>query len=95
MTSKERDIEELKNKIEESKNTLKTANQKGPLVVAFFGIVLCFTLVMGLRVGFFGIGFIMVLLAVIRAFFKTRESVTLKEAIFPYKMEIYKIEKKP
>jgi hypothetical protein len=95
MTPKERDIKELKNKIEESENTLKTVNQKGPLVVAFAGIVVCLTLVMGLSVGFFGIGFIMVLSAVVWAYFNTREAVKQKEAIFLYKMEIYRIEKKP
>jgi hypothetical protein len=95
MTPKERDIEELKNKIEESENKLKTANQNGPLVVAFVGIVLFLTSVIGLGVGFFGIGFIMVLLAVVWVYSKSREAVNLKEAIFLYKMEIYKIEKKP
>jgi hypothetical protein len=95
MTPKEKDIEGLKNKIEESENTLKTLNQNGPLVVAFAGIGVCLTLVMGLSVGFFGIGFIMVLSAVVWAYFKTREAVKQKEAIFLYKMEIYRIEKKP
>ena len=48
MTPEERDIKELKNKIEESEHTLKTVNQKCPLVVAFAGIVVvCLTLVMG------------------------------------------------
>jgi len=44
MTPNERDIEKLKNKIAESKNTIKTANQNGALVVAFAGIVLIFSL---------------------------------------------------
>jgi hypothetical protein len=39
MTPKERDIEKLKNKIGESENKVKTANQNGPLVVAFVGIM--------------------------------------------------------
>jgi hypothetical protein len=96
MTPKERDIEELKHKIEESEHTLKTVNQKGPLVVAFAGIVVvCLTLGMGLSVEFFGIGFIMVLSAVVWAYFNTREAVKQKEAIFSNKMEIYRIEKKP
>ena len=86
---------ELKHKIEESEHTLKTVNQKGPLVAAFAGIVVCLTLVLGLNVGFLGIGFIMVLSAVVRAYCKTREAVKQKEAIFLYKMEIYRIEKKP
>ena len=96
MTPKERDIEKLKNKIEESENTLKTANQNGPLVVAFVGIILIFfTPVMGFGVEFFIIGLIVVLLAVIWAYFKSTEVVALKEAIFRYKMLLYKIERNP
>jgi len=95
MTPKERDIAELKNKIAESEQKLKTANQHGPLVVGCVGIVLCLTLVTGLSVGFFGIGFILVLSAVVWAYFRTKEAVKLKEAIFHYKMGIYRIENKP
>ena len=94
MTPKERDIEKLENKIEESENTLKTANQNGPLAVAFIGIVVCLFPGMGFGVEFFVIGLIVVLLAVVWAYFKTREAVKLKEAIFLYKMEIYRIENK-
>jgi len=94
MTPKERDIEKLKNKIGESENKVKTANQNGPLAVAFVGIVLIFfTPVMGFGVEFFVIGLIIILLAVVWAYFKSRGVVALKEAIFRYKMEIYKIEK--
>jgi predicted negative regulator of RcsB-dependent stress response len=50
---------------------------------------------MGFGVEFFVIGLIIVLLAVLWAYFKTREVVAQKEAIFQYKMELYKIEKKP
>jgi hypothetical protein len=96
MTPEERDIEKLKNKIEESESKLKTANQNGPLVVAFAGIVVIFlTPVMGFGVEFFVIGLIIVLLAVVWAYFKSSEVVALKEAIFRYKMELYKIEKNP
>ena len=53
MTPKERDIKELKNKIEVSENTIKTANQNGPLVVAFIGIaIIFFTLAMDFGVEF-------------------------------------------
>ena len=95
MTPKERDIEKLRNKIEESENTLTTANQNGPLVVAFVGIVVIFfTPVVGFGVEFFVLGLIMVLLAVVWAYFKSSEVVAQKEAIFRYKMELYKIERK-
>jgi len=95
MTPKERDIEKLKNKINESENTLKTANRNGPLIVGFFGIVSCLTFVMGFSVGFFILGLILVLSAVVWAYFKTQNAVKLKNAIFAYKMEIYRINNKP
>jgi len=95
MTPKERDIEKLKNKISESENSLKTANQHGPLIVAFFGIVSCLTFILGLSAGFFILGLILVLSAVIWAYFKTQKAVKLKNAIFGYKMKIYRIENKP
>jgi hypothetical protein len=95
MTPKERDIRKLIDKIEKSENAIKTANQNGPITVAFIGIVFCLFPVMGFGVEFFVIGLIIVLLAVLWAYFKTREVVAQKEAIFQYKMELYKIEKKP
>jgi uncharacterized membrane protein YphA (DoxX/SURF4 family) len=95
ITPRERDIEELKNKIEESENKLKRANQKGPLVVAVLGILLCLTLFTGLSVGFFAVGLILILSAVVWAYTRTRELVKQKESIFLNKMEIYRIENKP
>jgi len=95
MTPKERDIEKLKNKINESENTLKTANRNGPLIVGFFGIVSCLIFVLGLSIGFFILGLILVLSAVVWAYFKTQKAVQLKNAIFVYKMEIFRIENKP
>jgi hypothetical protein len=95
MTPKERDIEKFKNKIEESENKLKRTNQNGPLVVAFVGIVLFFfSLFLGLSAGFFGIGLILVLSAGVWAIFKSKEAAHLKEAIFLYKMELYRLERK-
>ena len=93
MTPKEKRIEQVKNKIAESKNELKGSNQNGPLVVGFVGILLM--LISVIFIAGFGIGFIMVLSAVVWAYFNTREAVKQKEAIFLYKMEIYRIEKKP
>ena len=63
--------------------------------LSLVGIVLIlFTPVMGFGVEFFFIGLILVLLAVLWAYFKTREVVALKEAIFIYKMKLYRIENK-
>ena len=50
---------------------------------------------MGLSVGFFILGLILVLSAVIWAYFKTQKAEKLKDAIFVNKMEIYHIENKP
>jgi hypothetical protein len=95
MTPQERDIEKLKNKIHEAETTLKTKNQNGPVIVAFFGIISCLAFGMGLSIGFFILGFILVLSAVAWAYFKTQEAVKLKDAIFVYTMEIYRIENRP
>jgi hypothetical protein len=95
MTPKERDIERLKNNITKSEKMLKNANQHGPLVVACVGILLCLTLVTGVSLWFFGIGFILVLSAVVWAYFRIKETVKLKESIFHDTMEIYRIENKP
>ena len=95
MTPKERDIEKLKNKITEAENSLKTTNQHGPRIVAFCGIVLCLAFVMGSGAGFCILGLLLVLSAVVWAFFKTQKAVQLKNAIFADKMEIYRIENKP
>ena len=96
MTPRERDIEHLKNKIEEAENKIKTANQNGPLVITGIGIiVIFFTPVMGFSVEFFIMGLIIVLFAVVWAYFKSKEVVAQKEAIFRYKMDLYKIERNP
>jgi hypothetical protein len=50
---------------------------------------------MGFGVEFFLFGLIMVLSAVVWAYFKLKEVIALKEAIFRYKMELYKIVKNP
>jgi len=71
------------------------ANQKGPLVVAVLGILLCLTLFAGVSVGFFAVGLILILSAVVWAYTRTREMVKQKESIFLNKMEIYRIENKP
>ena len=93
MTPKEERIEQVKNKIAESKNELKGSNQNGPLVVGFVGILLM--LIGVIFIAGFGIGFIMVLLAVIWSFSKSQEATKLKAEIFRYEGELYNIEKEP
>jgi Zn-dependent membrane protease YugP len=93
MTPKEQRIEDMKNRITESKRALGFSRQVGPLVVLFFGIVLFLAAVMGFGVGFFGIGIITVLLAIVWAYAKSRDATQLKKEIFHYEWELYNIEK--
>ena len=93
MTPKEERIEQVKNKIAESKNDLKRSNQNGPLAVGFVGILLMFIGV--IFIAGFGIGFIMVLLAVVWSYSKSQEATKLKAEIFQYEGELYNIEKEP
>jgi CHASE3 domain sensor protein len=93
MIPKEQRIEQVKNKITESKNELKASNQNGPMVVALVGIVLM--LIGVIFIAGFGIGFIMVLLAVVWSYSKSQEATKLKAEIFQYERELYSIEKEP
>ena len=68
MTLKGQRIEQMKNRIAESKRALGGSSQVGPLVVIFWGIVLFLAPVMGFGVGFLGIGAITVLLAIVWAY---------------------------
>jgi len=93
MTPKEQRIEDMKNRITESKRALGFSRQVGPLVVMFLGIVLFLAPVMGFGVEFFGIGVIMVLLAIVWAYTKSRDATQLKKEIFHNEWELYNIEK--
>jgi hypothetical protein len=93
MTLKEQRIEQMKNRIAESKRALGGSSQVGPLVVIFLGIVLFLAPVMGFGVGFFGIEAITVFLAIVWAYSKSRDAIQLKKEIYEYEWEIYNIEK--
>jgi Flp pilus assembly protein TadB len=93
MTLKEQRIEQMKNRIAESKRALGGSNQVGPLVVIFFGIGLFWASVMGFGVGFFGMGVITVLLAIVWAYSKSRNATQLKKEIYEYEWDLYNIEK--
>jgi Flp pilus assembly protein TadB len=93
MTLKEQRIEQMKNRIAESKRALGGSRQVGPLVILFLGIVLFLAPVMGFGVEFFGIGVITVLLAIVWAYSKSRDATQLKKEIYEYEWELYNIEK--
>jgi Zn-dependent membrane protease YugP len=95
MTPKEQRIEQIKNRIAESKRDLEGSSQVGPIVIIIVGIVLFLTPMMGLGVGLFGIGFIVVLLGIIWSYSKSRQVSKIKEAIFQYERELYNVEKEP
>jgi Flp pilus assembly protein TadB len=93
MTPKEQRIEHMKNRIAESKRALGGSRQVGPLIVIFAGIVLFLAPVMGFGIGFFGIGVITVLLAIIWAYSKSRDATQLKKEIYEYEWNLYNLEK--
>lgn len=95
MTPKEQRIEQIKNRIAESKRDLEGSSQVGPIVIIIVGIVLFLTPMMGLGLGFFGIGVIIVLLGIVWAYSKSRQASQLKEVIFQYERELYNVEKEP
>jgi len=95
MTPLERDIEQLKIKIEQSDTKIKAINWNGPVVVGVGSIVIIFfTFIMGFDVTIFFIGLIIALSAVIWADRKSKEMKVLREEIFVNKMRLYTLKKK-
>jgi len=95
MTPKEQRIEQIKNRISESKSDLEGSSQVAPIGIIILGIVLFLTPMMGLGVGLFGVGFITVLLGIVWSYSKSRQATKLKEEIFQYERELYDVEKEP
>jgi len=95
MTPLERDIEQLKIKIEQSDTKIKAINWNGPVAVGVGSIVIIFfTFIMGFDVTIFFIGLIIALSAVIWADRKSKEMKVLREEIFVNKMRLYTLKKK-
>ena len=93
MSLKEQRIEQMKNRIAKSKKACGISRQLGPRAVIFLGIVLVLAPVMDFSVGFFGIGVITVLLAIVWAYSKSRDATQLKKEIYQYEWELYNLEK--
>jgi hypothetical protein len=83
----------MKNRIAESKRALGVSRQIGPLVVIFLGIVVFLAPFMGFGAEFFGIGAITVLVGIVWAYSKSRDTTQLKREIYQYEWELYNIEK--
>lgn len=95
MTPLERDIEQLKIKIEQSDNQIKAINWNGPIVVGAGGVVIIFlTFIRGFDVTILFMGLIIALSAVIWADRKSREMKVLREEMFVNKMRLYTLRKK-
>ena len=95
MTPLERDIEQLKTKIEQSDNKIKAINWNGPIVVGVGSVVIIFlTFIMGFDVTILFMGLIVALSAVIWADRKSREMKVLREEMFVNKMRLYTLRKK-
>ncbi len=93
MTRKEQQIEHVKNRIAESKRALGVSRQAGPLAVIVLGMGLLLLPAIGFGVGFFGIGVIIVLLGILWAYSKSRDSTQLRKEIYQYEWELYTIER--
>jgi len=93
MMPKEQRIEHMKNRIDESKRARGGSRYIGPLMVIFLGIVLFLAPVMGFGGGFFGMGVMTVLLAIVWAYSKSRDATQLKKEIYRYEWDLYNLEK--
>jgi len=93
MMPKEQRIEHMKNRIAESKRAHGGSRYVGPLMVIFLGIVLFLAPVMGFGGGFFGMGVMTVLLAIVWAYSKSRDATQLKKEIYRYEWDLYNLEK--
>ena len=93
IASKEPQIEQIQNRIPESKRALggcqgKLAQSCSQVPVSFF-----LAPVIGSGVGFFRIGVITVLLAIIRAYAKSGDATQLKKEIYHYEWDLYNLAK--
>jgi hypothetical protein len=95
MTLNEQRIEQMKDRIAECKRALGCTRQVGPLVLIFSGIALCLAPVSGFGPGFFGIGVITVLLAIVWAYSKSKDATQLKRQIHNYEWELATLQRDP
>jgi hypothetical protein len=87
MTPSEERTEQIKNNIADAKKELKAQNQTGPLIVGILGIAIM--LISFLYTSVFGLGFLVVVLAMVWSISKLYKSKKLKAEILRYEQDLY------
>jgi len=87
MTPSEERTEQIKNNIADAKKELKAQNQTGPLVLGILGIAVM--LISLLYTSVFGLGFLVVVLAMVWSISKLYKSKKLKAEILRYEQDLY------
>jgi len=87
MTPSEERTEQIKNNIADAKKELKAQNQTGPLIVGILGIAVM--LISFLYTSVFGLGFLVVVLAMVWSISKLYKSKKLKAEILRYEEDLY------
>jgi len=87
MTPSEERTEQIKNNIADAKKELKAQNQTGPLVLGILGIAVM--LISLLYTSVFGLGFLVVVLAIVWSISRLYKSKKLKAEILRYEQDLY------
>ena len=87
MTPSEERTEQIKNNIADAKKELKAQNQTGPLIVGILGIAVM--LISFLYTSVFGLGFLVVVLAMVWSISRLYKSRKLKAEILRYEQDLY------
>jgi hypothetical protein len=87
MTPSEERTEQIKNNIADAKKELKAQNQTGPLVLGILGIAVM--LISLLYTSVFGLGFLVVVLAMVWSISRLYKSKKLKAEILRYEQDLY------
>ena len=87
MTPSEERTEQIKNNIADAKKELKAQNQTGPLVLGILGIAVM--LISLLYTSVFGLGFLVVVLAMVWSISRLYKSKKLKAEILRYEEDLY------
>ena len=87
MTPSEERTEQIKNNIADAKKELKAQNRTGPLVLGILGIAVM--LISLLYTSVFGLGFLVVVLAMVWSISRLYKSKKLKAEILRYEQDLY------
>jgi len=87
MTPNEERTEQIKNNIADARKELKAQNQMGPLIVGILGIAVM--LISLVNASVIGLGFLIVVLAMVWSISRLYKSKKLKAEILRYEQELY------